>query len=299
MSAAPALDRAPAIGLVGAGAVSVQFGAAFATHLFGRVGPAGAVTLRLVVAAVLLPALLALLARRRGEGLPARPAGAADRAVAVGFGLVLAGMNFSFYQAIARIPLGVAVTAEFSGPLCLALVASRRWTDGLWAVAAGAGVVLLTAGGGHGLDGAGLLYAFGAGVLWVCYILLSREAGRRFESLSGLAWAMAVAGLAVLPWGVASGGTALLRPSVLGLGAAVAVMSSVIPYSLELLALRRVTPRAFGVMMSLDPALATAAGFAVLGQHLDGREWVALVLVVGANAGNAVEGRPPVTSGSP
>jgi inner membrane transporter RhtA len=284
------LDRSPAMGLVGTGAVSVQFGAAFATRLFGRVGPAGAVTLRLVVAAVLLVGLGA--ARRRR--LP--PSSARDRVVVVAFGLVLAAMNFTFYESISRVPLGVAVTCEFAGPLCLALVASRRWLDGLWAVAAGGGVVLLTAGGGHHLDGRGLLLAFVAGGFWVCYILLSRETGRRFEALSGLSWAMAVGGLAVLPWGLAAGGATLVRPSVLAVGTAVAVMSSVIPYSLELVALRRVTPRAFGVMMSLDPALATAAGLLVLGQHLDAREWVALALVVAANVGNTLEGRPPVTS---
>jgi inner membrane transporter RhtA len=279
------LERSPAVGLVGVGAVSVQFGAAFATHLFGRVGPAGAVTLRLVVAAVVL------LGATRVLGIRSRPAAPADRVVVVAFGLVLAGMNLSFYEAIARIPLGVAVTIEFSGPLALALVSSRRWSDGLWAAAAGAGVALLATGVGHHLDAAGLLFALVAGTLWVAYILLSKETGARFDSVTGLSWAMAVAAAAALPFGVAAGGTGLVRPSVLGLGLVVGVMSSVVPYSLELLALRRVTPRAFGVMMSLDPALATAAGFIVLGQHLDLREWVALGLVIGANLGNAVGAR--------
>ncbi len=284
MNPARTVERSPAVGLVAAGAVSVQFGAAFATRLFGRVGPAGAVTLRLVVAAVVLLAALPLL---RGRPQAASPW---DRLVVVGFGLVLAAMNLSFYEALDRIPLGVAVTIEFSGPLCLALVASRRWSDGLWAAAAGAGVALLASGVGRHLDAAGLAFAVLAGAFWVGYILLSRETGRRFESLGGLAAAMAVGAVAVLPFGVVAGGARLLRPSVLALGLAVGVMSSVIPYSLELLALRRVTARAFGVMMSLDPALATAAGFIVLGQHLDLREWVALGLVVGANLGNTLTG---------
>lgn len=295
MTPTRALERSPAIGLVGAGAVSVQFGAAFATRLFGRVGPAGAVTLRLVVAAVVLVAALPLLRVRP------QAATAADRVVVVGFGLVLAAMNLSFYEALARIPLGVAVTIEFSGPLCLALAASRRWSDGLWAAAAGSGVALLASGVGRHLDAGGLAFALLAGAFWVGYILLSRETGRRFESLGGLAVAMAVGAVAVLPFGVAAGGGRLLRPPVLALGLAVGVMSSVIPYSLELLALRRVTPRAFGVMMSLDPALATAAGFVVLGQQLDLREWVALGLVVVANLGNALTGpaeRPIVTPGT-
>jgi inner membrane transporter RhtA len=209
----------------------------------------------------------------------------------VAFGIVLAAMNFSFYEAIDRIPLGVAVTIEFSGPLTLALIGSRRWADGLWAAGAGAGVALLASGVGRHLDLAGLGFALLAGGFWACYILLSKETGRRFEALGGLAWAMTAGGLAVLPFGLASGGTTLFRPSVLGLGTSVAVLSSVIPYSLELVALRRVTPRAFGVMMSLDPALATAAGFVVLGQYLSLREWLALGLVVCANLGNALSGQ--------
>ena len=293
MRPARALERSPAIGLVGAGAVSVQFGAAFATRLFGRVGPAGAVTLRLVVAAVVL------VVAARFIRSPAVRYTSRDRAVAVAFGLVLGGMNLSFYESIARIPLGVAVTIEFSGPLCLALVSSRRWADGIWAAAAGTGVALLASGIGRRLDGGGVAYALLAGGLWVAYILLSKETGQRFAAVTGLACAMVVGGFVVLPLGISDGGSRLLRPSVLGLGLVVAIMSSVIPYSLELLALRRITPRAFGVMMSIDPALATAAGFVVLGQRLDAREWVALALVVVANFGNAFTGPAEVPAPTP
>ncbi len=290
MVAARTVDRTPAIGLVGAGAVSVQFGAALATKLFHRVGPAGAVTLRLVLAAVVLAISVGLTSRRGG---PTAGRSRVDWLVAVSFGLVLAGMNLSFYEAIARIPLGVAVTIEFSGPLTLALASSRRWTDGLWGAAAGAGVVLLASGVGRRLDLAGVALALIAGIFWVAYILLSKETGRRFDSFRGLAWAMTAGGLAMLPFGAAAGGVGLVRPEVLGIGLSVAVLSSVVPYTLELTALRRVTPRAFGVMMSLEPAMATAAGFAVLGQHLDMTEWIALALVVGANVGNSLTGRPP------
>jgi inner membrane transporter RhtA len=280
--------------------VSVQFGAALATKLFDRVGPAGAATLRLVIAAVILLAIVAATGvrtgartgARRGFGPSSIRPSHADLGVAVAFGVVLAAMNLSFYEAIARIPLGVAVTVEFSGPLALALLGSRRWTDGLCALAAGAGVVLLATGVGRHLDVAGLALALLAGACWAGYILLSKETGRRFESLNGLAWAMAAGALAVLPFGLAAGGAALARPPVLALGATVAVLSSVVPYSLELLALRRATPRAFGVMMSLDPAAATAAGFVILGQHLTLQEWVALALVVAANFANSVT-RPP------
>ena len=286
MNRTRALDRSPALGLVAAGAISVQFGAALATKLFHRVGPAGAVTLRLVVAAVVL-VVAAIRARSRHRS---RAYTQTDVVVAILFGLALGGMNLSFYEAIARIPLGVAVTVEFSGPLLLALVGARRWTDAVWAVLAGAGVALLASGTGHGLDPVGLLLAGLAGVGWIAYILLSKETGRRFDGLSGLAIAMVAGSIAVLPAGIVAGGTRLFGAGVLGLGAAVAILSSVVPYSLELIALRRVTARAFGVMLSLDPALATAAGLAVLGQHLTGREWIALVCVVAANVGNSIEG---------
>ena len=290
MKAGRAIDRSPALALVGAGAVSVQFGAALATKLFTRVGPAGAVTLRLVLAAAILVASMAPgRGRRRDRADTHRPS---DWIVVAAFGLILAAMNLSFYEAIDRIPLGVAVTIEFSGPLAVALAGSRRWADGLWAIAAGAGVVLLASGAGSGLDPVGIVLALVAGACWAGYILLSRETGRRFDSIHGLAWAMSVGGAAVLPFGLAVGGSGLARPEVLGLGFTVAVLSSVVPYSLELIALRRVTPRAFGVMMSLDPALATAAGFLVLGQQLSLREWLALALVVGANVGNSLSGQP-------
>ncbi len=285
--------------LVGAGAVSVQFGAALASRLFGRVGPAGAVTLRLVSASavLLLVAGVRRHTQRRNRAVGGgRPAGRTarrrhDMSVVVAFGLVLAGMNLSFYEAISRIPLGVAVTIEFSGPLTLALLSSRRLLDGLWALAAAAGVALLASGAGRRLDHAGVGLALVAGALWAAYILLSRETGRRYESVDGLTWAMTTGAAALLPLGALAGGTRLLHPGVLAQGALVGVMSSVIPYSLELLALRRVTARAFGVMMSLDPAVATAAGFSVLGQKLDAREWAALFMVVAANLGNVLTAR--------
>ena len=253
-------------------------------------GPAGAVSLRLVLAAVVLMALVGFPLRTRARVAPARRS-PGDWWVAVAFGVVLAAMNLSFYEAIQRVPLGVAVTVEFSGPLALALFGSRRWTDAVWASVAGAGVALLATGAGRHLDLAGVGLALLAGTFWVGYILLSKETGRRFQSLRGLAWAMSAGGLVVLPFGVAQGGGALLHPAILGLGLCVALLSSVVPYSLELLVLRGVTPRAFGVMLSLDPALATAAGFAVLGQRLTLQEWAALALVVVANLGNTLSNR--------
>ncbi len=284
------LRRPPAAALVAAGAFSVQFGAAFAIHLFDRVGPAGAVTLRLCIAAL----VLAMLARPKVRAIRR-----GDLGVAMAFGLVLAAMNLSFYEAIARIPLGVAVTIEFSGPLALALIGSRRWLDLVWAGLAGAGVALFTSGGGRHLDPVGVALAFVAGACWIGYILLSQQTGRRFDTSAGLAVAMAAGALAVLPVGLAVAGGALFAPRTLLLGAGVAVLSSVVPYSLELVALRKVTPRAFGVLLSMDPAVAAIAGLAVLGQHLTAREIAGLLLVSGANLGNALAGRPGLVATTP
>jgi inner membrane transporter RhtA len=280
----------PAAALVAAGAFSVQFGAAVAIRLFHQVGPEGAVMLRLLIAAVLMVAV----ARPRVRLIPR-----SDLWVAAVFGLVLAGMNLSFYEAIARIPLGVAVTIEFSGPLALALIGSRRWSDLLWAALAGGGVALFTSGGGRRLDPVGIALAFLAGAGWIGYILLSKQTGRRFDARTGLAVALLTGALALLPVGLAVGGLALLHPRVLLLGTGVALLSSVLPYSLELVALRQVTPRAFGVLLSMDPAVAAVAGLAVLGQHLTTREVVALALVSAANLGNAVAGRPDVVATTP
>jgi inner membrane transporter RhtA len=283
------LRHPPAAALVAAGAFSVQFGAAVAIRLFDQVGPAGAATIRLGVAAVLLVGW----ARPR-----LRTIRRSDLGVAVSFGLVLAAMNLLFYEAIARIPLGVAVTIEFSGPLALALIGSRRWLDLLWAALAGTGVALFTSGGGH-LDPVGIGFAFLAGAAWIGYILLSQQTGRRFDAHSGLSIAMAAGALAILPIGLVAAGTTLFHPHVLLVGAAVALLSSVVPYSLELVALRQVTPRAFGVLLSMDPAVAAIAGVVVLGQHLTTRELIALLLVSAANLGNALVGRPGVVATTP
>ncbi len=285
--------------LVAAGAVSVQFGAAIATHLFHRVGPAGAVTLRLVLAA----AALALVNWREGPRLRQLGERRADMYVAIGFGLVLGAMNLFFYEAIARIPLGVAVTVEFVGPLAVTIGLSRRRSDVLWAVLAAAGVVLLAGGDALGavrhVDLAGVGFALGAGACWAGYILLNAETGRRFGGTSGLAIAMGVGSLLVLPLGLSQAGPVLFQPYVLGLGLAVALLSSVVPYSLELIALRRVSARAFGILLSMDPAIAALVGLAVLGQRLTFTEVAALLLVVVANVGSHVfDTRGPAVAGS-
>lgn len=278
--------RMPAPVLVATSAVAAQSGAAIATKLFDEVGPSGTVTVRLVFAAL---ALLAVVRPRRVD--VRRLADRRDLLVVVAFGLALAGMSFSFYEALARIPLGVAVTVEFVGPLALSVATSRQWTDLLWALLAGGGVFLLASGNLlgtlHRVDVAGVGLALLAGVFWAAYILANREAGTRFPGTSGLAAAMAVAAVVMLPFGIVHAGTRLLRPAVLAVGLGVGVLSSAIPYSFDVIALRKVTPRAFGILVSMAPAIAALVGLAILDQHLSAVEVLALVLVVAANVGSS------------
>ena len=205
--------------------------------------------------------------------------------MAVLFGITLGLMNWAIYSAMDRIPLGVAVTIEIAGPLGVAVVASRRPLDLLWVVLAAAGIVLLADPGGGSLDMVGVAFALLAAAMWAAYILLSVRTGRLFPGGSGLAIAMTVGALTILPMGVGQAGGALLEPELLAAGAVVALASSVIPYSLELEALRRLPARVFGVLMSLEPAVAALAGLVVLGQALGAREWFAIALVVVAAAG--------------
>jgi inner membrane transporter RhtA len=270
------LARAPSPALVLGAIASVQFGSAIAATLFAQVGPGGAVLLRLSTATVVLVALWRprLRDRTRRELL-----------LAAAFGLVLAGMNLSFYNAIHRIPLGIAVTIEFVGPLGVALAGSRKPVDLLWVALAVGGIVALTRGETHGLDGLGAAFALLAGILWAGYILLNARVGRAFERGTGLALAMCVATLVAAPVGLAQGGSHLLEARSLALGAAVGMLSSAIPYSFELEALRRIATSLFGVLMSLEPAMAALAGLIVLGQSLSARELAGIALVVAASVG--------------
>ncbi|WP_406726895.1 EamA family transporter [Streptomyces sp. GD-15H] len=264
------------VGLVLAGGISVQFGGALAVTLMPRAGALGVVTLRLLVAAIVL--LLVCRPRLRGHSR-------ADWTTVIVFGLAMAGMNGLFYQSVARIPLGTAVTLEVLGPLALSVLASRRAVNFVWAGLALAGVFLLGGGGFDTLDPVGAAFALGAGVMWAAYIVFSARTGRRFPQADGLALAMGVAALVFLPLGIAESGTKLLDPTVLGLGAAVAVLSSVLPYTLELLALRRLPASTFAILMSLEPAIAAAAGFLILSQVLTLTEAAAIALVIAASMG--------------
>ncbi|MDQ3403437.1 MAG: EamA family transporter [Actinomycetota bacterium] len=256
------------------GIVSVQVGAAVAKQLFATAGATGVVTMRLVFAALILVAIWRPSLRLDKRTVP----------VVLGYGAVLATMNMCFYLALERIPLGIAVTVEFLGPLAVAIFGSRRWIDGLWALLAAGGVVLLAKTGGS-VSITGLLLALAAGACWAAYILLSAALGSRTSDGGGLALAMVVAGAIATPFGIADAGSALLSPSVLLLGVGVALLSSVIPYSLELEALRRIPPRVFGVLMSMEPAVAALAGLIVLHEALRPLQWIAICCVVAASAG--------------
>jgi inner membrane transporter RhtA len=270
------LGRAPSGGLVLGAIASVQLGAALATKLFAQIGPSGAVLLRLLSASI----LLFVVWRPRLHGRARH-----ELAMAAVFGVVLAAMNLSFYAAIDRIPLGIAVTIEFVGPLAVAVAGSRRPIDLLWVVLAAAGIVALTQGGAHGLNALGVAFALFAGGCWAAYILLNARVGRAFERGTGLTVAMCIATLVALPFGVVDGGAHLLEPRSLAIGAAVGVLSSAIPYSFEQEALRRIPPHVFGVLMSLEPAVAALAGLIILGQGLGGRAVTGIALVVVASIG--------------
>ncbi len=268
------------------GIVSVQFGAGLADRLFGQVPPAAVTGLRLWTSAV---AMVALSGRGLGESVRdlRKRRAFADAAIAGSFGLSLLIMNFSIYQAFARIPLGVAVTIEFLGPLAVAVAGSRHLRDLGWVALAGAGVVLLTRGGHGPVNLAGVLFAAVAGACWAAYIVLSSATGRRFPGSVGLAIAMVVSAVLVTPPAVAAGGGAMFGPAVLAAGAAIGILSSVIPYRLELESLRRMPMRLFGVWMSMEPAVAALIGLVMLGQRLTMLEWLAICFVMVACAGAA------------
>jgi inner membrane transporter RhtA len=258
------------------GIASVQIGAAIATKLFDRIGPGGAVLLRLVAATI----VLLVIWRPRVGGRTRRELG-----LAIAFGLVLAAMNLTFYSAIDRIPLGIAVTIEFVGPLLVAVAGSRRRQDLVWVALAAIGIIALTRGNAHSLDTLGVVFALVAGALWGTYIHLNAHVGKAFERGTGLALALSIACVVALPMGIAQGGAALLQPRSLAIGAAVGILSSAIPYSFEMEALRRISTNVFGVLMSLEPAMAALAGLIVLGQSLSGRELTGIALVVAASIG--------------
>lgn len=281
--------RVPPTVLVLGGIVSVQFGGALAVTLIPRIGAGGSVLLRLGIAALILGAV----ARPRWRGHP----GAAWRTV-VAFGVTLGLMNFTFYSALARLPIGVAVTLEFLGPLVLAAVLSRRWTDGLAVLVAAGGVALIAQVVQvpfADLDHLGIALGLLTGVFWAMYVIFSGRTGAQFRQLDGLAIALVIGSLVVMPFGVGSipewSGPVVLK------GVGIAVLSSLIPYSLELIALRRLRASVFGILLSLEPAVAAGAGLLVLGQRLTPWQLAGMGLVVLASI--LVLGRPTAAEPDP
>jgi inner membrane transporter RhtA len=265
-----------AVGFVFGGLLFQQVGASIAVIFFPVVGPVGMASLRLIFSA----AILLLICRPRLRGYSRN-----DWATVAGFGLVLAGMNVLFYEAIARIPLGAAVTIEILGPLVLSVMLSRRASSWLWAILALSGVALLGLDSFGSLDLAGVAFALAAGACWAGYIVLSSRTGGRFPKLDGLAIAMTIGGLATLPAGIVMTGPALFSPTILLLGLAVAALSSTLPYGLEISALRTLSAATFAILLSLAPAVAAIIGMLLLGQELTLVQAGAIGLVVIASIG--------------
>ncbi|MDP9867371.1 MULTISPECIES: EamA family transporter [Streptosporangium] len=273
-----ASDAIPPSGLVLLAILSVQVGAGFAKDLFSQLPPSAVVFLRIAMGAL----IMGVVARPRLKGLTR-----VDIGLGVAFGVTLGVMNLSFYEALARLPMGIAVAIEFLGPLGVAVAASRRRLDLLWVALAGSGVVLLAPWGtaASRISWAGIAFALVAAVCWAGYILLSAAVGQRFPGTTGLSFAMIVSFLLIAPVGIGTGGADLLRPELLLIGLGVGLLSSVIPYSIELEALRRMPKQVFGILMSLEPAVAALVGLLVLGEVLQVREWAAIGCVVIASVG--------------
>lgn len=273
-------STAPAVLMVIGSCTSLQFGASLATQLFGPLGAAGVTTLRLGLAAV----MLALVTRPR-----VRTWTRSQWTAVAAFGLALAGMNGMFYEAIARIPLGPAVAIEFLGPLGLAAILSRKLKDFAWIVLALVGVMILgfdDAGGS--LDLVGVAFVLGAGFFWALYILASERVGGAVDGAGGLAMALVVGTVALVPFGAQGAWTGLTDVHYLALAIGTAFLASVVPYALELSALRRLPKAVFGVLLALEPVIAALAGWLLLDQGFGATRTLAVLLVVVAGAGSAI-----------
>lgn len=276
--------------LVLGGLVAQEIGAAIAVLIFPALGPMGVVSMRIAFSAIVLLIIArpSLHGRTRGDWM-----------TVAAFGAVLAVMNTSFYFALERIPLGVAVTIEVLGPLTLSAVMGRRALNWVWGALALVGVVLLCGFDFGRLDPLGIALAAVAGLCWAGYILGSARTGRRFPKLDGLAFAMAIGAVLTLPFGFLLAGDAMLRPDLLLIGLGVALLSSAVPYAVELLSLRRLPESTFGILMSLAPALAAAAGLVLLGQALTPVDLLAIALVVAASIGAVVTSSPRMPLSEP
>ncbi|HEV2805731.1 MAG TPA: DMT family transporter [Chthoniobacterales bacterium] len=278
------LEAIPPVPAILAGILSVQGGAALAKGLFPALGPVGTVGLRVVLSAMIL--LAAFRPRLRGLS-PAQ-----WRAV-IPYGVVLGTMNILFYLSLSRIPLGVAVTVEFVGPLGVALFGSRRAVDIAWVVLVAAGIALITPWSGGGAEALGVLLALGAGACWAAYILLGGRVSRIMPGGASVATGMVIASFVALPAAVVTGGFARLTLPLFVAGIGVALLSSAIPYTLEMIALRGLPARTFGILMSLEPAVAALLGLVFLHELLSFRQWLAVALIIAASTGSTLTSRCP------
>lgn len=261
--------------------VTIQSGASIAKQLFPIIGPEGTTALRLGFSATIL-----CLVFKPWRAFP--PLG--QRMPIIVYGLCLGGMNILFYYAIERIPLGIAVALEFTGPLAVALLSSRRKRDLFWVACAISGIVMLLPDmkGEESLDLLGVILALGAGACWAGYILFGKKTGNQSSGGMTVALGMSVAALILVPYGAISQGGALLSWEVIPLGLLVAIMSSALPYTLEMVALRNMPAQGFSIMMSLEPAIAALAGFIILGELLTLWQWLAILLVIVASVGSSM-----------
>jgi inner membrane transporter RhtA len=275
-----------AVGMLLISMVSYQCGASLAKHLFPQVGAQGATAYRLGFSALLL-----LLWKRPWRRMKIQR----DWRVLWGYGLSMGAMNMVFYMSLRTIPLGIAVALEFTGPLALALVGSRRWIDFVWIalVVIGLALLLPLRGQVQTLDPVGVMYALAAGVGWALYILLGKKAGDAYGA-DAVTLGTSIGALLAIPFGIAHAGSALLSPTLLPYALGVAVLSSALPYSLEMIALTRLPARTFSTLLSLEPAVAAVAGVALLGEQLSLLQWLAIVTIIVAAAGTALSVQKPV-----
>jgi inner membrane transporter RhtA len=285
--------RSPAASLLAAQAIvvsmlSFQTGASLAKTLFPALGALGTVGARVGFAALLLAAIWRPWRTRLR---PWRTRLDRERLVAILlYGVVLAAMNTAFYQAIARLPLGVTVAIEFTGPLAVALFASRRAVDLLWVALVVAGLALLLRPAGHALDPVGIVFALIAACGWAAYILCGIRLGRTMRAGPATSFGMLAAALVLLPFALPSMTPLLHDPALFGWALAVAALSSALPYTLELAAMRRMSARGFGILMSLEPAVAALSGLVLLGERLAAARWLGILLVVAASLGSVLCG---------